>query len=213
MRLTTARQMRAANAMTSRLGFAVGPMILGCLLLGPGRAPAAEPHPNLPIGYRGLAAPMEPGSNVEPFRDVGISVGKVLDTIQKQGQGRVVEIGFVRKNGSSWYRVGLLSAAGLRYRRVSTATGMVSGRKTRNIAFAEFDTEARRVLEVAGSAPFTLAQAVVATESMTHEKVISAGMEQIQGIPQYYVQAVAQGKLVAAVVDPNTGIAVNPASE
>ena len=199
--------------MTLRPGFAVASVILGCLWLAIGQAPAADPSANLPIGYRGLAAPREPSSNIEPFRHVGISIGQALDAIQKQGQGRVVEIGFVRKSGSSWYRVGIVDAAGLHYQRVSAVTGAVSPRKTPKIAFAVFDTEARRVLAAAGSAKFTLAQAVVATESLKGGKVISAGMEQIQGIPQYYVQAVAQGKLVAAVVDPNTGIAVDPASE
>jgi len=199
--------------MTLRLSFAVASVILGCLLLGIGQAPAAEPNTNLPIGYRGLAAPRESSSNIEPFRHVRISIAQALDAIQRQGQGRVVEIGFVRKSGSSWYRVGIVDAAGLRYQRVSPVTGAVSRRKSPNIAFAVFDTEARRVLAAAGSAKFTLAQAVVATESTKGGKVISAGMEQIQGIPQYYVQAVTQGKLVAAIVNPNTGIAVDPASE
>jgi uncharacterized membrane protein YkoI len=199
--------------MILRLGFAVAPVMLGWLSLAIGQTQAAEPQPDRPIGYRGLAAPMEPGSNVEPFRHVRISIAKALDAIQKQGRGRVIEIGYVRKSGSSWYRVGILRAAGLRYQRASTVTGAVSRRKTQNIAFAAFDAEARQVLKAAGSAQFTLAQAIVATERTTGGKVISAGMEQIQGIPQYYVQAVAQGKFVAAVVDPNTGIAVDPSSE
>ncbi len=199
--------------MTFRTGYAFVPFILGCLLLGVGPAPAAQPQPNLPIGYRGLAAPREPGSSVGPFGHVRISIGQALDAVQKQEQGSAIEVGFVRKSGSSWYRVGILDAGGLHYRRVSTVTGAVSLRKTRDIAPAAFDAEAKRVLAVARSAKFSLAQAVVATESMTGGKAISAGMEQIQGIPQYYVQAVAQGKLVAAVVNPNTGIAVDPASE
>jgi hypothetical protein len=45
---------------------------------------------------------------------------------------------------------------------------------------------------------------------VTGGNAIAAGVEQLGGIPQYYVQTVNKRKLDAVIVDPRTGHAARP---
>ena len=171
--------------------------------MGMAQAPLPDPHSGW--GSRGLAAASEPDSAFKPFGEVKVAIAAAIDAAGKQGNGRVVEISFDHKDGAGWYLVAVATPAGLHYLRVDAGSGDVKSAQLPDIPEAAFDREARAVLSAIMTAKYDLAQAVAAAEKVSGGKAIAAGMEQIGGIPQYYIQTVAKGKLRSVIIDPQTG--------
>ncbi len=122
----------------------------------------------------------------------------------------MVEIGFTRKSGQSWYDVTLASGDGLTEEHIDPATGTLIDGSARHIPLANLDPQGQRDLHAVLSAATTLSQATVAAEHAAHGQAISAGVEQLGGVPQYYVQIVNAGKLVPMTVDLGSGRAAAP---
>jgi hypothetical protein len=117
----------------------------------------------------------------------------------------VVEIGFTTKNGTGRYSALVADNHGLRYLRVDPASGRIGKGDRPGLTRAELDAAGRRDLDALGTARIDLRQAVAAVEQSGRGTAISAGVEQLAGIPQYYVQTWKKGHLTGLVVDPRTG--------
>lgn len=183
--------------------------VLG-LVLGAVQVHAAGTSP-VPIwGYLGLAVPNETSSDISSFGDAKLSIAQAIDVVQKQVDGRVIEIGFAHRNGAGWYRVLVTSSDGLHSLRINPGTDALSRGDQPDMTRAELDVQGQRDLDALGSAKISLQQAVAAAEKTSGGKAMSAGVEQLEGIPQYYVQTVVKGKIVALIIDPHTGLVMSP---
>ncbi len=179
-----------------------GSALLGLLLLG--AAPAHAAAGGSPLwGTIGLAAPAEMPGDVGPFAGVSLSIDQAMRAAQRDG--RVVEIGFAHKNGAGWYQALVLTDDGLRYLRIDPASGALGDGDHPPVARADLTAAGQRDLDGLRAAKVPLAQAVGSAEQASGGKAISAGVEQLGGVPQYYVQTVSHGKLGAWTVDPQTG--------
>jgi uncharacterized membrane protein YkoI len=164
-------------------------------------------------GYLGLAAQPEAAADVDAFGSAKLSLLQAIEAVRKGGAARIAEIGFKHEGQFAGFIVGVAGPGGVHYLRVNGTTGAVSKSNQQTLTRAKLDAQGKRVLAAIGSARFDLAQAVAAAEHSTGGKAISAGMEQLAGIPQYYVQTVGAGKLQALAVDPTTGQAIAPVAE
>jgi uncharacterized membrane protein YkoI len=182
--------------MLNRVGLAIAGLFL---------VAATGPSPDPLWGYIGLGVPAEKAGDIKPFGLAKLSTSQVIDQLQQQNNARVVEIGFAHKGSDGWYQALVTSAGGLRSLRVDPATGAVSKGDQPDLARADLDASAQRDLDAINSAPVDLRQAVASVEQTTGGRVIAAGIEQLVGIPQYYVQSVGKGKLAAFIVNPQTG--------
>jgi uncharacterized membrane protein YkoI len=183
--------------------------VLG-LVLGAAQVHAAGTSP-VPIwGYLGLAVPNETSSDISLFGDARLSIPQAIDAVQKHVDGRVIEIGFAHRNGEGWYRVLVASSDALHSLRINPGTAAVSRGDQPDITRAELDTEGQRDLDALRSAKISLQQAVAAAEKTSGGKAMSAGVEQLEGIPQYYVQTLVKGRIAAFIVDPQTGLVMIP---
>jgi uncharacterized membrane protein YkoI len=187
-----------------RVAAAGAAMLAIALLAGFPRADAAtQPAPLW--GFIGLATPTETSSDAKSCADAKFSVLQAIDAIDRRHDGRVVEIGFATKNGTGWYTALVANRDGLRYLRVDPANGQIGKGDRPGVTRAELDAAGRRDLDALGTARIDLRQAVAAVEQSGRGTAISAGIEQLGGIPQYYVRTWAKGHLTGLVVDPGTG--------
>jgi hypothetical protein len=191
--------------MTARLGAAA----IGLLLAA---TPAfAAPSPPAPLwGYIGLATPIETGADAHVFADAKLSVVQVIQTIKQQGLGRVVEIGFAHKDNAGWYVALVATPDGLRHLRIDPVSGAISQGDQPDIRQAAIDPAGRRDLDALDAAHVDLAQAVADAARMSGGQVICAGIEQLGGVPAYYVQTVENGQLSEWSVNPATGRVTTP---
>jgi uncharacterized membrane protein YkoI len=174
------------------------------LLLTLSAAPAwAAPAPLW--GYLGLAAPRETDPDLTGFGAAKVSLPRAMADAAHARHGRVVEIGFAHDKGATYYTALVAAPDGLHPVRVDPATGRVSDAPGPGITRAMLDVAGQRDLDALRAARTSLAEAVATAEARTGGKVITAGVEQLGGIPQYYLETVENRKLGAWVVDPATG--------
>jgi hypothetical protein len=175
-----------------------------CLLLG-----AAAP---LPLwGYIGLAVPPATSAALDQFAGAKLSVAQAMAAVQQKRAGKVVEIGSATKSRAGWYRVLMAGSDGLHFLRVDPVSGAVSSGDRADITRAELDQVGQRDLDAVASAKVDLAQAVAAvTAQAGRGRVICAGVEQLGGVPQYYLTTVAGNKFGGWIVDPDSGQVSRP---
>jgi hypothetical protein len=175
-----------------------------CLLLG-----AAAPQPLW--GTIGLAVPPATSGELGEFADAKLSVAQAMQAVLRARAGRVVEIGYASSNGVGFYNVLVAAGDGLHFLRVDPLSGAVGPGERGDIALTELDGVGRRDLEAIGAAKVGLRQAVARVMAQAGSgRVICAGVEQLGGIPQYYVTTVAGAKFGAWIVDPTTGLLSRP---
>jgi uncharacterized membrane protein YkoI len=172
-------------------------------------APTTSPETAPLWGYIGLATPVETVADVTPFAGLHTPIDQALADAQRSGGGRVVEIGFARKGAAGWYAALVARADGLRYLRIDPANGAVSNGDHADVTRAQLNAQGQRDLDALGASPIDLATAVADVERGGGH-VISAGIEQLNGVPQYYVETVLNGKLQPYTVDPQSGRVAKP---
>ena len=180
------------------------------LLAGGLTHPAHAQQPGSPAplwGFLSVATPDETPADVTAFAHVGLSVGRAIEIAEAHNQGRVVEIGFSRKGG---YAVTLATPAGLHFVQVAAATGDLSAAGRPDVGRDRLDAQGQRDLDALAATHVTLEQAVRLAEHLTGGRSIAAGMEQLAGIPQFYVQTFTGQALAPVIVDPRTGRAARP---
>lgn len=181
-------------------------VLLGAVLLPVASSWAVPPQ----WGYLGLSPPRETGGNLDAFGKAGMSLSQAI-VAADQGHGTVLEIGFVKGNGATGYEATVLVNGELRFRHVDPATGSVSDTSRRPVAKPSLNARARRDLATMAKSPLDLAHAVATAEQVGGGHAISAGIEQLQGRPQYLVRTVADGQVRSVIVDPLSGRAAPPA--
>jgi uncharacterized membrane protein YkoI len=174
------------------------------------QAQAADPSPAPLWGYLSVVPPTETAADVSAFAGSRLSIVQAIDEAGKAHNGCVIEIGFVRWHDTLSYAATLGAPDGLHYVHVDPRTGAVSKGDRKDVPRDELDPQGLRDLATIGSAEIGLAQAVNSAEKVTGGRAIAAGVEQLGGIPQYYVQTVNKRKLDAVIVDPRTGHAARP---
>ena len=174
------------------------------------QAQAANPSPAPLWGYLSVVPPTETAADVSAFARGRLSIVQAIDAAGKARNGRVIEIGFFRLHGAGSYDATIGAPDGLHYVRVDARTGAVRKGDRRDVPRDELDPQGLRDLATIGSVEIGLAQAVNSAEKVTGGNAIAAGVEQLGGIPQYYVQTVNKRKLEAVIVDPRTGRAARP---
>jgi hypothetical protein len=175
-----------------------------CLLLG------AAPPPPL-WGTIGLAVPPATSAELGDFAGAKLSVAQAMQAVQQGRAGRVVEIGYASKGGTGWYSVLMADSGGLHYLQVDPVSGAISQGDRADITPGELDQVGQRDLAGLTAAKFGLDQAVAEVMAQAGRgQVICAGVEQLAGIPQYYVTTVAGQKFGGWIVDPTTGRVKRP---
>ncbi len=173
--------------------------------------PAPQVPPPAPLwGTVGLATRMEKPSDVSRFASVKLSLPQAMAAVARHRDGRIVEIGFGHHGSSAWYSVIVAGADGLHYLRVDPVTGDIGAGEHPDIPRDELDAVGQRDLDGLRNAMVDLPHAVEAVAKTSGEKVICAGVEQLGGVPRYYVQTVAKHRLASWVVDPGTGRVAQP---
>jgi uncharacterized membrane protein YkoI len=181
----------------------IGALTAGLLLAW---HPAFAASPSAPLwGYIGLATPAETPADVAHFGTPAVSVAQAMADVQTQRAGRVVEIGYAYNNGAAIYTALVAAQGGLQFLRVDPATGTLANGDHPDIARDSLDATGQRDLDRLTTAPVDLPKAVALVTAQGGGPVIDAGIEQLGGIPQYYVQTVAKGRLAPWTVDPQTG--------
>ena len=183
--------------------------LLACGLWQPAHG-QPNPDPTMPTplwGYLSVAAPNETPRDVTAFAHAGVSVAKAIEIADRQNPGRAVEIGFSRQGG---YVVTLATSAGLHYARINPATAALATAGRPDISRAQLDAQGQRDLDALAATHVTLQQAVASAEHLTGGRAVAAGVEQLAGVPQFYVQTVVGSGLAAVIVDPRTGRAARP---
>jgi uncharacterized membrane protein YkoI len=174
------------------------------------QAQAADPSPAPLWGYLSVVPPTETAADVSAFARSRMSIVQAIDEAGKARNGHVIEIGFFQWHGAGSYAATIGAPDGLHYVRVDPPTGAARKGDRRDIPRDELDPQGLRDLATIESAEISLAQAVNSAEKVTGGRAIAAGVEQLGGIPQYYVQTVNKRKLDAVIVDPRTGRAARP---
>ncbi len=183
--------------------------LLACGLWQPAQG---QPNPGLdapaPLwGYLSVAAPNETPRDLTAFAHAGTPIDQAIEIVDRQNQGRAVEIGFLRQGG---YAVTLATPAGLHYARINPATGALDTAGRPDISRAQLDAQGQRDLDALAATHVTLQQAVTSAEHLTGGHAVAAGVEQLAGVPQFYVQTVVGSGLAPVIVDPRTGRAARP---
>jgi uncharacterized membrane protein YkoI len=171
------------------------------LLLSAGPGQAAPPE----WGYIGLQPGQVRSGDVQAFKGASLPIGRAIAAAAGKAGGKVLEIGFGRANGASGYDATVLTGGQLRFLHVDAGNGNVSDGKRPPVSRAQLTAPAIRDLAAVETAPVDLSQAIADAEKATSGKAISAGIEQLQGRPQYLVRTVANGRLRNAIVDPVSG--------
>ncbi len=162
-------------------------------------------------GYLGLASPQETLADAHAFSGVSLSLVKAIDAVSSADRtGRVLEAGFVDLKNIRSYRVTVGTSEGLQFDSVDPATGAVTGHAKPDVTRAALDGQGERDLAAARAAPVTLQQAVIAAEHFAHGQAISGGVEQLVGVPQYYIEIVSGTSVRPVIVNPHTGRASAP---
>jgi uncharacterized membrane protein YkoI len=161
-------------------------------------------------GFLGLAAPAETSGAIQRFANAKLSVAQAIAAAQQHADGKVVEIGIATQHGADWYKALLATGDGLHYVRIDPATGAIGKSSRPDIPLADLDAAGRRDLAALCDAKIDLAQAAAMAAQQDGGKVVSAGIEQLDGIPQYFVHTAANGKLHALIVDPTSGRVSRP---
>lgn len=174
-------------------------------------AQATHPAPAPLWGYLSVAPPRETAADVRALQSGRFSLEKAASSLDHGTSGRVIEIGFTHAGSASFYSVTIGGSDGLRYLRVDPRGGRTMAAARPPVARAQLDAEGLRILALLGSARITIEQAITAAEALTGKPAIAAGIEQLSGIPQYYVQVADLRKLGRPViVNPETGRAARP---
>jgi hypothetical protein len=181
--------------------------VLGLAVCGAAEAAA----PGEPLwGSIGLAAYAETPADLSHFADAGISMDAALAAVKQQHAGRLVEIGFSSGTDAPSFAGLLETASGLQPILIDPATGAIRDADRPRIARADLDAVGQRDLAALDTAHVSLEEAISRIEQISRNRVISAGVEQLAGIPQYYLQTASSGRLDAWIVDPATGRVMHP---
>jgi uncharacterized membrane protein YkoI len=192
----------------------VASIILFCSALLPLSAALTEAAASSPAplwGYLSPPPPFETSADVRAFSHLTCSIRQAIEAADRTQSGKVIEIGLVKHGHEKLYHVIMGGPAGLYYLAVDPVAGAVRGAGRPDVTRAELDPEGLRDLATLESARFSLLAAVISAERLTGGAAIAAGVEQLGGIAQYYVQTVEKQKLIDVIVNPQTGRAARPA--
>lgn len=164
------------------------------------------------VGYIGLNAPDEESMDTRQFALVHISIIQAISSVGRSTGGAVLEIGFVVRDRSRYYSAIVSLNHQLQYARVDATTGIVNINHKRDVGLSKLTEGARRDVDVARSAKIKIELAAERVEKATGGHVISLGVEELGGIPQYYIQSVVGSHLRASIMNPNSGEMSSPQS-
>jgi uncharacterized membrane protein YkoI len=173
----------------------------------PAQSATTQPAPLW--GYLGLASPQPAPDAISAFTHAGVTLRQAIDDAQRSNAGKAIEIGFMKQRPGWAYAVTLDTPAGLHHVLINPGTGAASSTGAPDVPRRDLDAAGLRDLDSMQSA-IPLAQAAAAAERLAGGRAIAAGLEQLGGIPQYYVQVVTGTKIRAVIVNPATGRAAPP---
>ena len=164
------------------------------------------------VRYVGLNAPDEEFMDTRRFALVRISIIQAISCVGRSTGGTVLEIGFVVRDRSRYYSAIVSLGHQLRYARVDATTSVVTVNHKRDVGLSKLTEGALRDVDVARSAKIKIEQAAERVEKAIGGHVISLGVEELGGIPQYYIQSVIGLHLRASIMNPNSGELSSPQS-
>jgi hypothetical protein len=174
-------------------------------------AETADAKPAPLWGYLSVAPLIEANKDLHALAPGSLSVGQAVVAFDRGGTGLVIEIGVSRDGGGAFYAATIGDSNGLRFVRISPLTGLARAADHPVVSRAQLDAQGLRILAEISSAKITLPQAITIAEKFSGNRVVAAGIEQLHGLPQYYIQTARAAQLGSpVVVSPETGRAEKP---
>jgi hypothetical protein len=174
-------------------------------------AETADAKPAPLWGYLSAAPPIERNKDLRALAPGSLSLGQAVAAFDRGRTGLVIEIGVSRDAGAAFYAATIGDSSGLRFVRIDFLTGLARSADHPVINRAQLDAQGLRVLAELGSARITLVQAITIAEKFSGKRAIAAGIEQLHGVTQYYIQTATDAQFGSpVVVDPVTGRAASP---
>ncbi|WP_159013763.1 PepSY domain-containing protein [Acidisoma sp. S159] len=163
-------------------------------------------------GYIGLNAPDEGTLEIRQFASIRMSIINATKRIERSAGGTVLEIGFVVHDRSRYYSAIVFSNHQLWYVRDDAITSKLNVNHKRDVLLSALTEGARRDVAAARSSKIDISQAVERVERAVGGRVISVGVEELGGIPQYYIQSVYGDDVHVLIVNLNSGQLSTPPS-
>lgn len=144
-------------------------------------------------------------ADIKAFENIKLSMANAVSMAEQHANGnKVANVAFSQQNGSSVFRVRTYGNNSMQQETIDANSGQMIG-TSKTTAEGQLDPEDKAELNALLKAKTQLSEAVKAVEQKSPGKIVSAGLEQMNGKVAYQVSVVSNGSVASFHVDPNSG--------